>query len=216
MKKIIIVLIAFVLLLTVFFVWYFNTGESEYYEKETAFGKYGQEITLVFDDGTRESVKPISENEELTIYYNNKAVTSFYYTLYAKAKVMDGTTSSSVIDIDPSGFIIKIDTYSVSPITKVNTFSHGFTSAGITQINPDNVWTETGTCNYGIEKILPVSLSEGFYNVFFISDGTVKYRINTGSWMTGDFSSSIQLTFANVDDDTGTINVYFSGDASAQ
>ena len=61
------------------------TGESPYWETESNFGMWGEEIIIYYEDGTTDSLKILQDTQPLKVTYGGKEITSVGYEITAKA-----------------------------------------------------------------------------------------------------------------------------------
>ena len=154
---------------------YFSTGEP-YWETETEFGMWQDELIIEFADGTTESLKMIQEgNKPFTIYYEGKVITSA--TMKVTAKVSGSGYTGAEIKTTGFGYTGKVMEGMPGPGTVLHSQPLGRTD-GTMQINMDSTRTvhHCGvSISYTIDKN-PSKFPSGIYTLYYIPYGTVQYR----------------------------------------
>jgi hypothetical protein len=204
----IIIIVVAVIIAGVYFI--LTTGEDPYWKDPIGgdiSGDWGQEVILEYADGTLQSVKPMIDNPTLAVEHQGKEVNGFTWKLKGKAS---GTQSKVLIDV--SGYMVKMKTIKYGTSTQVH--SHDLRFSGVKEIDVDNAWHTV--CNGGgsIGVIVPKSLADGKYRVFFDSMGIIKYKINN-DWPIANNPDTVSLLFEKTTDSAGNLSITFEGEAGA-
>jgi hypothetical protein len=148
---------------------------SPYFQEKTQFGEFGQNIRVLYDDGTSESLS-ILENKPLSVVtYGGKSITGFDYTLNVKASGTGYTDAT--VTLGTYNLVASIASggatqwsYSYPLVSGANTipFDSTFHPIGGTATIPVKT------------KMDMVALSTGIYVVTFTPSGTVTYNGNPG------------------------------------
>lgn len=200
MKKIIIIGAAMVaVMLVAVVVWGTGFGATPYYETETEFGMWQDELYVVFEDGSESSLKIIEENMDkpFTVSYGGKAIT--YMGIKITAAISgSGFTGAELkfIDfgvkreIDTTGYVVTKKTYNAMRTDGTIQVVMGKTQSILT--TGFNLDTEINQN--------PTKYPAGNYRVWFKPLGTVKYRgyPDGGSWVSATLppnrTATIQVT----------------------
>jgi len=110
--KIMSVIIAGIIIVAAIAVIAFGTTafDSPYWETETQFGSWHDEIIITFDDGTTESFKIITDglSKPFTVYYGTKKVTNVDAVLYAEVKETGGDSGYDGAEVTVTDFAYNI------------------------------------------------------------------------------------------------------------
>lgn len=157
---------------------YVLVTQGGYLEEPNQFGSWGQKIVVNYADG---SSQPLNMNSfGLAVSHNNQEIISITYQLNAKAT---GTGYTSV-SIDYS-------LYSVLFTAGTNSFSKTFTGSPAT-IPLDSAWHTICQVTVMASEIQG-ALPDGSYAMVVAGQGTIKYRPDTESWLTGSIPTSISF-----------------------
>ena len=210
---IVIILIAIIAVGALYFM--NGTGSSDYWEdpideNDPSTGTFGQEIILEYADGTLQSVKPMVDG--LTIWHDEKEVTAMEYNLKAQAS---GDSSTS-ITIDSSGYTVSCCTYTpLNPSICKNThYFYGTTFPDT--IKADGTWNNIESFYSGINEFFPSSLADGIWYVYFKPEGSLKYKVGSGSWESANLPKGLHLGFVKQTDSGGQIVINFDVDATGK
>lgn len=154
-------------------------GSKSYWETETVFGMWQDEITIVYEDGSTASFKMLQESIPLTVTHEGKAVEEIIMRLRAKvtgtgydgAKILVTETAYAASIVDSGGTTSAIAPYS----THTGTFNVPIGS------------TETITSKRILSSwIESTSTPDGSATIEFMPVGTVQYRgyPDGGDWKT--------------------------------
>jgi len=163
-----IVAIIIVAALAVFFYW---EDESPYYETETQFGGWGEEIIITYTDGTTDSLKLLEASAPLgELTYGGKGVNTICYRFKAKATGV-GYTKANIkfTNLAVSMKVKKSGTPYWSGADSLGTSTHG--------IAVDDQWhsfTEQA-CENWWDIFKAGSFPSGTYTITFTPAGGAKY-----------------------------------------
>lgn len=148
---------------------------SSYFETKTVFGGWGQDIRVIYEDGTSESLSMLMNRPLSTLTYGGKAIYGFEYGLNAKATGTGYTDAK--INIISYSVIANIKSGSTVKVTQTqNWLAQTFT------IPLDSAFHSLG----GIfsvaakSKMDPLGLPAGTYTMEFIPTGSITYQGNPG------------------------------------
>jgi len=210
MKKVVIVVGVVVVAITLVAValWSTGFGATPYYETETEFGMWQEELYVVFEDGSEESFKIIEENlnRPFTVSYGGRIITAMGIKISATVSgtVFDGA------DIKSTGFgvtrEIKTDsgtlkkTYTARRTDRTIQWPVGSASTSLinTAFNLDDTINQH-----------PTTYPSGTYSVRFIPFGTIEYRgyPDGGDWKTATLPSTRTASISVAQTTTGSILV---------
>lgn len=169
---------------------------TPYWETETEFGIWQDELTLTFADGSTESFKIIEEGSKpFTVYYDGKEILTAAMYLSGKA-TGEGYTAAR---LKTANFGYK------GYIKKGTTTKHSWTSISTKDytIKLDETTYLTHSSIYLHQEInlQPTKYPSGTYTISFIPTGTVQYQGFPGGteWLTASLppSRSITITVDN-------------------
>jgi len=152
---------------------------SPYFEQKAAFGTWGQDIRVLYADGTNESLnillnKPMAS----ALAYNSKAITGFDYTLAVKAT--GAGYSSATVTL--GSYVMTVTIMLTVGNTVVGTYPFTLIS-GANTVPFDSSYHPIGSvANIPVKtKIDSLSSpSAGMYTITFTPTGTVTYQGNPG------------------------------------
>ena len=185
--------------------------EDPYWETETDFGIWGEEIIITYEDGSEKSLKIINDMLFTTVDYGGKSISGVTYRLSAKAT---GVGYSSA-GIDLSGYSIKVE---FRKGTTVKTYRYFSGSPTEQTISIDGTFHKIGGTHsisikhsslFGNADLFPT----GSYILDFIPKGTVKYRGKPGgSWKTASLPAGKTMSVDVTQDPTAQIVVTLSSE----
>ena len=177
MKKIVVgLIIAVIAIITLVIVWGTGFGATPYYETETAFGMWQEELYVVFADGANKSLKLIDEGRTLpfTVKYQGQEITSIGMGITAAISGVGYTGAE--LKFESFGATKEIRNY--AGVLK-ETYD-AVRRDGTLQIALDeSKYIFSTTCNLNTrinQNLDPTKYPDGKYTVEFIPIGTVKYR----------------------------------------
>lgn len=157
---------------------YYSDDIKEYWETETAFGMWQDEITIVYADGTTESFKLIQDGlgSPFTVYHEGAEIVEAIYTLSAEVtgENFEGAELLFEDDFKITGQIAPWQNIDNNRITNENSKPDGST----TQIS---LGTTEEIFSHGLDLTTIVDensalFPDGFYWAKFALSGTCKYR----------------------------------------
>lgn len=185
--------------------------EDPYWETETDFGIWGEEIIITYEDGSEESLKIINDMLFTTVDYGGKSISSVSYRLSAKAT---GTVYTGA-DIDLSGYDIRVNFKSGTTVKTYRTFSG---SPTIQAISIDGVFHQIGDTHavsikhsslFGDVNLFPT----GSYTIQFLPTGTIRYRGSPGGdWETASLPTGKTMSVDVIQEPTAQITVTLSSE----
>jgi len=188
MKKIFIIIIATVVVAMLAII-SFGTDvfTTPYWETETEFGMWQDELIIEFADGSSQSFKIIEEGRDkpFTVFYGDEEITSMSLKLSAKA-TGEGYEGAEIktTNFGYDGTIMK---QSPPPVELKHTWS-SHRNDGTTTVSLDSTKTLVNTgINLDAEiNNNPSEYPQGIYSIRFDPKGTVQYRgyPDGGSWET--------------------------------
>lgn len=158
----------------IFVAWGCGAFENPYWETETAFGKWGEEIIIYYEDGSTDSLKLLQNNLPFTVKYKGKEIVSVGYVLSATAEG-EGYDQA---EIDYSDFYHDV-TYKKDGET---VFSDRITRSSESSVKiplNDDVWHEVTPIIENVKMRMdpdPNTFPAGTYVLSFTHGGTVRYR----------------------------------------
>ena len=183
------------------------TGSEPYWETPNEFGSWGQELILEYEDGTSQSVKPLVENELLSVYHSGKKVTGYQYKIKGKASGVGWDT----VEVDFSEFVVTVNSKDASDDIW-NFYPHSFTS--VTSFSVDDQWYSLCSISGGITNVFLDEMRSGIYTLNFVPSGSIRYKANPdGDWEIGNLPDCIGLTM-EVQKDQDVLSVTFAGEAT--
>lgn len=184
----------------------FNT---KYWETETEFGQWGEEILIEYVDGTTQSLKMIqdSEGKLLGVFYQGQEIDRLSYIIYGKA-TGEGYGSATV-DIDTLQVRWEIERGS----------SHNSVADGEVTL-----YLNQETYLYGVDLYLknhmngqPHLYPDGSYVIKFTPLGSVRYKGNPGgNWKQATLPPGKSITVTVDRGTTAQIVVTLTQDVESQ
>jgi len=189
---------------------------SKYFEEPAAFGTWGQDIKVLYEDGTSESLAMLMNKPLSTLTYGGKAITGFTYNLAARATgtgFTDATVTLSTYVLTVK-IILPIDLQKPTLGSIKSTTTYTLTS-GASTIPIDTVFHPIGGVATFPAKTTfdTLSLAANSYYIQFIPSGTVTFKGNPGGDVqTGSMPSPIGfvITYSK-----GTLSIEMIGSATS-
>jgi len=209
MKKILVgSIIAAIAIITLVIVWGTGFGTTPYYETETAFGMWQEELYVIYEDGTEHSLKILDENMDkpFTVTYGGQVITEIGIKISA---TVSGTGFDGA-EIKSTGFGVTRQiktasgtlkkTYNAMRTDRTIQWPIGSASTSLinTAFNVDNTINQH-----------PGTYPSGTYRVGFIPFGTIEYRgyPDGGDWETAALPSTRTTSISVTQTITGSIVV---------
>lgn len=210
MKKILVggSIIAAIAIITLVIAWGTGFGATPYYETETAFGMWQEELYVVYEDGTEHSLKILDENMDkpFAVTYGGQVITEIGIKISA-------TVSGTVFD----GAEIKSTGFGVTRQIRIGI---GTIKKTYTAMRTDRTiqWpigsasTNLISTAFNVENTInqhPGTYPTGTYKVWFIPIGTIEYRgyPDGGDWKTATLPSTRTASISVTQTPTGSILV---------
>lgn len=199
MKRIIIIAVGIVIIMLVA-VALLMFSTSAYWEEETGFGAWGQDIILEYVDGETQSLKILADNPLSSVYLGGREVKGMYYHLSAKA---EGTGYSNV-ELDLSNYNIKyrfrtgnsiIDDYTLDP------------SSSTVTVPVNGQWKEIIKHRSTPNQFAPgyTTVDPGTYTIDVAPTGRIRYNPDGEGWQDAPIPSTITINVEIRDDKSLTI-----------
>ena len=209
MKKILVgSIIAVIAIITLVIVWGTGFGTTPYYETETEFGMWHEELYVVFEDGSEESLKIIDENMDkpFTVSYGGKVITKMGIKISA---TVSGTGFDGA-EIKSIGFGVTREIKTASGTLK-KTYTATRTDRTI-QWPIGSASTSIINTAFDLDDTInqhPGTYPSGTYSVRFIPFGTIEYRgyPDGGDWKTASLPSTRTASISVAQTITGSIVV---------
>ena len=147
----------------------------DFFETPTVFGTWGQDIQVLYEDGTTESLRVLMEKPLSTLTYNNKAIYGFEYAFNVKATGTDYTD----VTINIESFSVKVNIKSGSTVKYTTTWNW---LAKAYTIALDSAFHSLGGVSSLPAKVKmdEIGLSAGTYTIEFVPSGSIKFNGNPG------------------------------------
>lgn len=166
---------------------------SPYFETENSMGLWGQDIKVLYEDGTSESLAMLMNKPLSTLSYNSKSIIGFDYNLNAKL-TGTGYTDTTVTLSNYALTITAVGTQGSMP--KTVSYSYPLIS-GANSVPLDGSFHNIGgVATFPAKtKFDTAGFSSGSIYIKFTPSGTVTFKGNPdGTTQTGAMPSPITLT----------------------
>lgn len=209
MKKIVIgSIIAVIAIITLVLVWGTGFGATPYYETETEFGMWQEELYVIYEDGTEHSLKILDENMDkpFAVTYGGQVITEMGIKISA---TVSGTGFDGA-EIKSTGFGVTRQIKTASGTLK-KTYNAMRTDRTI-QWPIGSASTSLINTAFDVDDTInqhPGTYPTGTYKVWFIPFGTIEYRgyPDGGDWKNAALPSTRTASISVTQTITGSILV---------
>lgn len=193
MKKGMIFAVIGIVILLLVGIWLTSGSSSPYWETETQFGKFGEEILVEYEDGTTQNLKILMDNENqpfAVVKYNGQQIVGFIYNLYCQAGG-SGYTSVNIKWTDM--YLTYVFTNNLGqPVYSYDSSKQ--TSSGSISLGDQGKFFSTSSNLATLTLVQKDKFPTGYYFMLFNPKGTFQYQDpNDNTWKTVSLPSNKQV-----------------------
>ncbi len=186
---------------------------SPFFEEKTQFGAWGQDVRVLYEDGTSESLAILINKPLSVLTYNSKPIIGFDYSLAVKV------TGTGFIDstVTLGSYVLNVSIRKPVDAQKPGLGSTVKSTTSYTLISGENTVPIDsafhpigGTAVFQAKtKLDAVGLASDVYYIEFVPTGTVTYKGNpNGDVQTASLPAAISVTVSYA---KGTLSVEVTG-----
>ena len=183
---------------------------SPFFEEKASFGAWGQNIRVLYEDGTNESLSVLMNRPLSTVTYGGKSIIGFDYNLAVKATGSDFTDATVTL----GSYVLTVTISQVTPLLLKGTYPYTLISGANTIPLDSSFHSIGGIAVFPVKtKIDALGLAAGSYIIKFAPSGTVTFKGNpSGDVQTGSLPSAIAFTVVYA---KGTLSIEVTGGATS-